>query len=111
MRADRIMGMAVRGMDQNETLGSLNDMLVNVEAGQILYGLMGSGGFLGIGETITAIPWEAFRISPQDNTVVLDMTAEELQNAPQLDIDNLPETVDPNWDQSVRSWWQTRTSR
>ena len=28
--------------------------------------------------------------------------------APQLNLEGLPETVDPNWDQNVRNWWQLR---
>ena len=97
--------------DQDSTLGSISDLLVNVDAGQVLYALLGAGGFLGIGESITAIPWDALTMSPGDNTIVLNMTADELKNAPQLTVDNLPETVDPNWDANVRQWWQTQTSR
>jgi sporulation protein YlmC with PRC-barrel domain len=111
LRADRLIGMNVRGMDQDAGLGDVSDLLVNLDAGQVIYVLLGSGGFLGIGQSVTAIPWEAFTMSSGDNTLVLDMTSDELGNAPQLNLEDLPETVDPNWDQNVRTWWQTRTSR
>jgi sporulation protein YlmC with PRC-barrel domain len=111
LRADRLIGMNVRGMDQDAGLGDVSDLLVNLDAGQVIYVLLGSGGFLGIGQSVTAIPWEAFTMSSEDNTLVLDMTSEELGTAPQLNLEGLPETVDPNWDQNVRTWWQTRTSR
>jgi hypothetical protein len=111
LRADRIIGMDIRGADLDAGLGDVTDLLVNVGAGQVLYILLGSGGFLGIGQTTTAVPWEALQFSSGDNSFMLDVTAADLQGAPQLSLESLPETVDANWDASVRQWWQTRTSR
>jgi hypothetical protein len=111
LRADRIVGMDVRGSDLDQGLGDVVDLLINVDAGQVLYAMVGSGGFLGIGQTTKAVPWEAMQYSAGDNTLILAMTADELQAAPDLALDQLPETVDESWDANVRQFWQTRSSR
>ena len=70
--------MDVRGSDQDQGLGDVVDLLVNVDAGQLLYAMVGSGGFLGIGQTTKAVPWEAMQYSAGDNTLILAMTADRV---------------------------------
>jgi sporulation protein YlmC with PRC-barrel domain len=111
LRADRIVGMDVRGSDMDQRLGDVSDLLINVDVGQVLYALVGSGGFLGIGQTTKPVPWDAMEYSAGDNTLILNVTADELNAAPDLPVEQLPETVGEDWDASVRQFWQIRTSQ
>lgn len=54
-RASKVVGLSVYN-DGNESLGSINDLLMNKE-GQIQAVVIGVGGFLGVGERYVAIPY------------------------------------------------------
>lgn len=111
LSANSILGMRVRGSDQDQTLGAISDLLINTDAAQVVYAFVSYGGFLGMGQTTKPLPFEAMQYSSGDNTFVVNITSDELGNAPDLSLGDLPETVDPNWDANVRTFWQTRTSR
>ncbi len=83
--------MNALGPNQGQAVGDVVDLLVNVDAGQVLYALVGSGGFLGIGQTVKPVPWDAVRYSAADNTLVLPVTADQLNSAPDLTLDKSPE--------------------
>ncbi len=82
--ADRLIGTDVRTRtDQN--LGSVNDVVVDPESGEISYLIIARGGFLGIGEELVAVPWDAFAATPGLQTLVLDVDPAQLDNAPTVD--------------------------
>jgi len=47
-RASKLVGMSVRN-DQNEKLGTIDDLVINMDNGQIAYTALGFGGVLGLG--------------------------------------------------------------
>ncbi|MGH9692330.1 MAG: PRC-barrel domain-containing protein [Candidatus Acidiferrales bacterium] len=75
---------------QDEYLGKIEDVAVDVEAGRIAYAVLSFGGFLGIGDKYFAIPWEAFRFNMTDKRAILNVDRKLLENAPGFDKDNLP---------------------
>jgi hypothetical protein len=46
---------------EGEVLGSIVDLLLDLEIGRIGYAVVASGGFLGIGARLVAVPWTALR--------------------------------------------------
>ena len=76
-----------------ESIGSINDLIVDAEKGSIRFAVVGVGGFLGMGETDVMVPWGAFRWQPNTDTneevFVLDVTREQLEKAPRFDRDKL----------------------
>ena len=46
---DKIIGSKVINL-KGETLGKIEDLVVDIDTGRILYAVLDSGGFLGIGE-------------------------------------------------------------
>ncbi len=84
-----LIGCKVVNPSQQE-LGSIEDVALDLTNGQIVYAILSFGGFLGLGEKKFAMPWEAFYLdTAQDETVVLDVPKEKLENAPGLE-DELP---------------------
>ena len=51
---------------QGEDLGTIEDIVVDVDVGRIAYAVLSFGGFLGMGDKYFAIPWEAFRFDVTD---------------------------------------------
>jgi hypothetical protein len=73
--------MEVRN-NQNEKLGNVQDMVVDLNTGKISYVVLGVGGFLGIGEKYIAVPPAAFAKGADDGYVLLNADKAKLQNAP-----------------------------
>jgi sporulation protein YlmC with PRC-barrel domain len=55
-RVDWITGTSVMSPD-GETIGDINDLIVDSETGEMKAAIIGVGGFLGIGEKLIALPW------------------------------------------------------
>ena len=53
-RASKVVGLSVYN-DNNEKLGSINDLLMD-KSGNIKAAVLGVGGFLGVGEHLVAVP-------------------------------------------------------
>src|SRR6187402_2835104 len=58
-KASDLIGMTVNNY-QNEKLGKVEDLAVDVESGRVLQVIMSVGGFIGIGDSLTAVPPSAF---------------------------------------------------
>lgn len=84
-----------------EDLGKIEELMIDLNTGRITYAVLSFGGFLGFGNKLFAIPWNALHVSAADQAVVFNMTREKLEQAPGFDKDNWPEAADPNWDTHV----------
>jgi sporulation protein YlmC with PRC-barrel domain len=62
-RASKVVGLSVYN-DSNESLGSINDMLMD-KSGNIKAVVLGVGGFLGVGEHLVAVPFEKIKFVDQ----------------------------------------------
>lgn len=58
-RASKVVGLNVYN-DSNESLGSINDMLMD-KSGSIKAVVIGVGGFLGVGEHLVAVPLDKIK--------------------------------------------------
>jgi uncharacterized protein YjbJ (UPF0337 family)/sporulation protein YlmC with PRC-barrel domain len=88
-----------------EDLGKIEDIVIDMESGRIAYAVLSFGGFLGFGNKLFAIPWEALRLSSQDDEFILHVNKEVLENAPGFDKDHWPEMADRQWGASVYSYY------
>jgi hypothetical protein len=95
-----------------EDLGEIEELLIDLEQGQVVYGVTDVGGFLGIAEKSVAVPWERFQFAAEDQEFVLDVDQAALENAPELDFTNdawMDDgwAADPEWDVEIRQYWET----
>jgi sporulation protein YlmC with PRC-barrel domain len=58
-RASKVVGLSVYN-DNNESLGSINDLLMD-KNGNIKAIVLGVGGFLGVGEHLVAVPFDKIK--------------------------------------------------
>jgi sporulation protein YlmC with PRC-barrel domain len=73
-----------------EQLGILKELVIDPEDGRIAYAVLSFGGFMGLGDKLFAIPWEALVLNQNDETFILDVEKEILKNAPGFDKDHWP---------------------
>ena len=80
-----------------ETLGEIEEIMLDVRGGRIAYAVMSVGGFLGIGEKYFAVPWQALTMDTDNKRFILPVDKERLKNAPGFDKDHWPAMADQRW--------------
>jgi sporulation protein YlmC with PRC-barrel domain len=93
---------------QGETIGEIEEVMLDVRAGRIAYAVMSVGGFLGIGEKYFAVPWHAFTMDTDNHRFILDVDKERLKNAPGFDKDHWPSMAEQTWAVQVHTYYSTR---
>jgi len=73
-----------------EQLGTIKELMIDLDDGQVAYAVLSFGGFLGLGDKLFAIPLEALAFGAEAGTVTLDVDREVLKNAPGFDKDHWP---------------------
>lgn len=76
-----------------EQLGSITELMIDLDDGLVAYAVLSFGGILGMGNKLFAIPWEALTIDTESHNVILDVDKEVLENAPGFDKDNWPDNA------------------
>lgn len=104
LSAASITGDEVRNM-QNENLGKIEDIMLDVTSGKIRYAVLASGGFLGMGDRLFAIPWNALTLDKENQRFILDVDVDRLKNAPGFDKDQWPNMADASWNSSIESYY------
>ena len=90
-----------------EKLGTIDEIMLDVSSGRIAYAVLSAGGFLGVGDKLFAIPWNALTLDVDRECFVLDIDKEQLESAPGFDKDHWPSMADLSWAQSVHSYYGT----
>lgn len=107
-RASTIKGMEVYNLE-GEHVGQIDELVIDIEKGQVVYAALSVGGFLGIGDKLFAIPWREFTMEVDEKAKFfrVDVTKEKLKAAQGFDKDAWPNVADPKWreriDQQFRS--------
>ena len=96
MAASSFEGESVVNL-QGETLGEVEEIMLDVRSGQIAYVVLAVGGLLGIGEKYFAIPWQALTLDTDRKCFVLDADKDRLKNAAGFDKEHWPVAA-PKWD-------------
>jgi len=93
---------------QGEDLGNIDDLMIDLERGRVAYAVLSFGGFLGMGDKLFAIPWEAMTVDQDNKRLVLNVDKELLKKAPGFDKNNWPDMADPAWGAELHSYYGYR---
>ena len=98
IRASKLIGMNIHN-SQGESVGEVNDIVIDSRSGKIRYAAVTYGGFLGVGNKMFAVPFEAFKVgsAPNQRTtnhLILDVTAKQLEGSTGFDEDHWPDFAD-----------------
>lgn len=105
LSATTIVGNRVRSAE-GEDLGSIEELMIDLEHGKVAYAVLSFGGFLGLREKYYAVPWPAFRLAPRDNEFVLDVPRSKLENAPGFDKRQWPNAVERDWLTDIYQYYE-----
>ncbi len=107
MGADTLLGNAVFN-NQGEDLGDVKEIMIDVQYGRVSYAVLSFGGFLGLGEKLFAVPWEALKLDTVNKRFTLDVAKERLADAPGFDKDNWPNMSDQTWASQLHDYYGTK---
>src|SRR5258706_14269369 len=72
MGADTLVGDDVYNQ-KGEDLGDIKEIMLDTKAGQVAYAVLSFGGFLGVGEKLFAVPWNALTLDTKNKRFVLNI--------------------------------------
>lgn len=90
-----------------EKLGSIKELMLDIDSGKVCYAVLSFGGFLSLGEKLFAVPWSALKVDTENKRLVMDTDEDRLKNAPGFDADNWPNMADATWEKSVHGYYGT----
>jgi sporulation protein YlmC with PRC-barrel domain len=95
-----------------ESLGKIEELMLDLEKGRVAYAILSFGGFLKMGEKLFAIPFEALKLDASREHFTLDVDKDKLKNAPGFDKNHPPQASDRTWGAEVykfygyKPYWQ-----
>jgi len=90
------MGTPVKNL-QDEKLGKVENILVDLPSGRVVAVIVSSGGFLGMGDELSAVPPTALRFTTDRDTLQLDASKEMLSSAPHFKANEWPDLGQPSY--------------
>jgi osmotically-inducible protein OsmY len=102
-RASSVVGSAVKDLAGKDA-GKIEDLLVDYK-GNVAYAVVSFGGFLGVGDKLFAVPWNAVILDRDNRTVHIDVTKEALERSPSFTADKWPDPNDREWGKEVSKAW------
>jgi sporulation protein YlmC with PRC-barrel domain len=112
--ASRLIGCEIKNT-KSESLGEIQDIVLDNGDHRIAYAVVAFGGFLGMGEKYFALPWRLIEVSQLGTdekpraTLGLDRAA--LKKAPGFDKAKWPDMADAGWAAQVDKYYRTRTTK
>ena len=89
-----------------EVLGSIVDLLLDLERGRIAYAVVASGGFIGLGERLVAVPWNALKREARQ--FVLQGHRSVLESGPAFEHQQWHRAPTKRWHELVHAHFGTR---
>ena len=105
--SDKVEGTNVYGADQ-EKIGSIERVMIDKQSGKVAYAIISYGGFLGMGSTLHAIPWNALTLDTAEKCFRVDLDAQRIKDDPGFDKDHWPSMADTAWGTQLHEYYHRR---
>ena len=83
-----------------DKLGTIQDLMVGVN-GCLKYAILSHGGFLGIGDVLIPIPFDALTAGREKGTAVLDTDKQTLEKALSFESKTWPDFTAAEWEEKI----------
>jgi sporulation protein YlmC with PRC-barrel domain len=88
IRATKVIGTDVYN-PTGDKIGKIEDVVLDKLSNNIMFAVVGFGGFLGMQEKFHPLPWSTLDYVPEKNGYVVGFTKSQLESAPATRIDEL----------------------
>ena len=102
--ADQVEGTKVYNR-AGESLGTVEDVMIDKPSGKIAYAVISFGGFLGIGDRHYPLPWEKLTYDTNMGGFVVDLDKRMLEGAPSYTGEGTADWEDPAWGKRVYDYY------
>ncbi|MBJ7312272.1 PRC-barrel domain-containing protein [Rugamonas sp. CCM 8940] len=110
MGADTLIGEDVYNQ-QEEDLGDIKEIMLDMQSGQIAYAVLSFGGWLGLGDKLFAVPWQSLQLDTANKRFLLDVSKERLKAAPGFNKDDWPDMASSEFSSSIHGFYGTQQNR
>ena len=86
--AKKVLGTSVKDA-AGEKIGHIEDIILDKLSNNIVFAIVGFGGFLGVGEMYHPIPWMSLKYDEREGGYVVPFSREMLEQAPADSIEAL----------------------
>ncbi|MEH8017354.1 PRC-barrel domain-containing protein [Rheinheimera muenzenbergensis] len=107
MGANTLLGNDVYN-HKEESLGDIKEIMLDISSGKVSYAVLSFGTFLGMGEKLFAVPWDALKLDTQNKRFVLAIEKERLSKAPGFDKHKWPNMADKTWAKDIDTYYAAR---
>ncbi len=107
MGADTLIGEDVYNR-QDEDLGDIKEIMLDMRSGQVAYAVLSFGGVFGIGDKLFAVPWQSLQLDTANKRFLLDVSKQQLKNAPGFDKDQWPDMASAEFSTQIHSFYGTQ---
>ncbi len=90
---------------KGESLGTIEEIMLDLDSGRIAYVVVAFGGFLGMGDKLFAFPWDMMRVDTDHERVVMNVDKQKLENAPGFDKNNWPTAPTHEWLNEIHTYY------
>ena len=84
----KVLDKKIKDLSGN-TIGEVEDIVLDKFSSNIMFAVVGFGGFLGIGEKYHPLPWSMLNYDDSDGNYIVNLSRDQLQSAPAYSIDEL----------------------
>ena len=102
--SQKVDGTAVYNRS-GDRLGDVDHMMIDKFTGQVEYAVMSCGGFLGVGESYSPVPWKSLDYDVNLGGYVIDTDRAKLASAPRYQSSGQPNWSDRAYTERVDQYW------
>ena len=88
IRASRVIGTDVYSTS-GDKIGEIEDVMLDKMSNNVMFAVVGFGGFLGMGEKFHPIPWASLDYQKDKNGYVVPYSEDQLKQAPAHSLNEL----------------------
>lgn len=104
LTATSIIGDKIENME-GEDLGKIDNLMINIQNGEIEYVVVEFGSFLGLGGKLFAVPFRQLYLNTDKACFILNRDRDSFKNMPGFDKNHWPATNDHAYYQDVDTYW------
>jgi sporulation protein YlmC with PRC-barrel domain len=110
LAASTLAGDSVRNA-AGEDLGTIDEIMIDIPTGRVAYAVLSFGGFLGMGDKLFAVPWDALKVDEDDKCFILNVDKRTIESAPGFDKAHWPDMSDASFGSELFAYYQVKPDR
>ncbi len=106
MTCATLQGNTVLSSDGHD-VGTIKEIMLDVRSGHVAYAVLSSGGFLGLGDELRAIPWSALTLDTDRECFLIGVPADRVKSAKGFDKQHWPSMADRAWGHDIHQYYES----